>query len=200
MVIKKYNKPDLHKPRYRRDALGMLNQVFYDKYRKKYPNTILTDKQIKQIINLFNSKCSNEIVSTRDGLDLPKQLGYLFIGACKIKEKPVDVPKSLELEQEVHAQNWETNQWICKVCYTNYASKYRFRNAACWGFEPSKELSNAASKAFKANHKLYVITDNFRKFNRLFKRVNHKFWENNREIVHQNLEEQRNELKNKEED
>ena len=44
----------------------------------------------------------------------------------------------------------------------------------------------------------YIIIST--KFNRLFKRLNHKFWENNKETVIQHHREIREELKNKEED
>lgn len=195
-----YNKPDLNKPRYKRDTLRLLNQAFFSKFREKYPNSTLTNKQLKSIIVTFHQKCIKQVVDTRDGLDLYNGLGFIFVGACKIKDKHTDHKLSGELETLIHTKDWDTNQWICKVCYTNYAQKYRFKNASFWGFEPSRTLSRATSEAFKNNHKLYVITDNFKKFNRLFKRLNHKFWENNKETVIQHHREIREELKNKEED
>jgi hypothetical protein len=199
MPMKEYVQPDLFKPKYRKNLLKLLNQAFYNEYRQKYPDTKLSDKQIISIVKTFNKECLKVIASTRDGLDIYNQLGFIFVGACKIQNPAEDHIKSKETGLEIHYKNWNTNEWICKVCYTNYSSKYRFKNAAFWGFEPNSLLKRAVSEAFKLNHKLYVITDNFRKLNRLFQKRNHRFWEHHKDLVIQHYREQEQELKEKEE-
>lgn len=198
MGFVKENKIDLNKPRWRMKHIGFLNASFYKKFRQNHPESTLSNKDIKHVIKQFHVSCIDQITTTRDGLELYGGLGFVFVGACKVKDSKLNVKLSKLIEKEAHFQNWETFQWICKVCYTNYANKYQFKNASCWGFEPSRALSRRTSSEFLKNHKLFVITDNFKKFNKIFKKNNKKFWKENKEVVVQHFREAEEETNKKE--
>lgn len=187
--MRQYNKPDLSAPRYFVKTLKIINQEFFDKFRKEYPDLLLSNKDIRKTIHIFNELCVDQIANNRDGLELPEQLGFILVGSCKKKEPPIDEKLSSELELEIQQKNWESNQWLCKVCYTNFASKYKFRNSNLWAFEAGRVLKRKASAAYKENYKKYVVLDNFRKLNHLFQDANKAVMEK----VYKNKQEQQNE-------
>lgn len=166
---KPYNKPDLHKPRVRRTVKKILNIKFYRRFYKQHKALNLTKKDIRNIIFTFHGLCTDSIANTRDGIELPEQLGYIFLGSCKKKEKPVDEKKSMEYNIQLNQLNWDSNGWLCKVSYTNFASKYRFKNAHLWAFQSSKVLKTKVSHAYRKDYKKYVIIDNFKKLNHIFR-------------------------------
>jgi hypothetical protein len=170
--MKIFNPPDRNSPRFRQKYLRILNLEFYKKLNKEYPDLELTNKEIKDIIFAFHHECTEVIANNRDGIELPKQLGFIVLGACKKKELPHNEGLSEQLGVQVYNKNWESNQWICKVCYTNYPTKYKFKNHRFWGFEAGRPLKKAVSNAFIANYKKYVILDNFMKIATLYRKDN----------------------------
>lgn len=137
-------------PRFRRPAKPVLNQEFYREIKKNHPGLTLSNNEIKDIILLFNNLCVSTIANTRDGLELPSQLGFIIIGATKT---------SLEHFHPLakNYQNWETGKKMCKIYYTNYPNKYKFKFSKLWGFAPGREMKKQVSTAFKANHTKYHI-------------------------------------------
>ncbi len=168
---KPYKKPDLNKPRKRRDAKRVLNTAFYKKFHKENPDTGLVNMDIKKIIITFHELCTDVIANTRDGLEFPEQLGYIFLGSCKPKDAAADPIKSQEVGQEVLTPNWNSNGWLCKISYTNFANKYKFKNFNFWGFEASRPLKRKVSKAYSKDYKKYVILDDYR-LSYIFKAAN----------------------------
>jgi hypothetical protein len=168
---REYKKPDLNAPRYRPKKLNLTNTDFYNKFIEDNPkHSHLTIKQFKDIITRFNGKIWEGVVKERDGVQLPEQLGYIFIGSCpKKKSDNVDYNKSAYYGVTLQNQNWESDQYIAKIFYTNFETKYRFKNHELWGFKGLRDFTRAVGKTYPKEWKKYVQVDNLMKISRLFR-------------------------------
>lgn len=172
-MLRDFKAPNVKGPRYRPPSLNLLKKDFYELTRKS--NVLLkglTNQQIKAIIQTANGIMQQAVLERRDGVELPEQLGYLFLGAVPAtKDRNVDYKRSIELKKLVHHQNWETDNLSCKLFYTNYAARYRFKFHELWQFTPVRQFKKAASKAFLADYTKYVKTDNLLKVSRLYRKL-----------------------------
>jgi hypothetical protein len=169
-VVKEYKKPDLNAPRYRPKKLNLTNTEFYDRFIQENPKYgDLTIEQFKDIIKSFNGKIWETVISERDGVQLPEQLGYLFIGSCPRKKSNVDFSKSKEHGIVLQHQNWESDQFAAKIFYTNYETKYRFKNHELWGFKGVRDFTRSVGKTYPKEWKKYIQVDNLIRVSRLFR-------------------------------
>jgi hypothetical protein len=170
-VAKQYKKPDLNAPRYRPKKLNLTNVDFYNKFIEDNPKySHITLEQFKDVIKTFNGLIWKTVVDERDGVQLPEQLGYIFIGSCpKKKGDNTDYKKSEYYGVKVQNQNWESDQFTAKIFYTNYETKYRFKNHELWGFKGLRDFTRATAKAYPIEWKKYIQVDNLTKISRLFR-------------------------------
>ena len=170
-MAKQYKKPDLNAPRYRPKKLNLTNVDFYNKFIEDNPKySHITLEQFKDVIKTFNGLIWKTVVDERDGVQLPEQLGYIFIGSCpKKKGDNTDYKKSEYYGVKVQNQNWESDQFTAKIFYTNYETKYRFKNHELWGFKGLRDFTRATAKAYPIEWKKYIQVDNLTKISRLFR-------------------------------
>ena len=169
-MAKQYKKPDLNAPRYRPTKLNLTNVDFYNRFIQDNPkHNQLTINQFKDVIKTFNGKIWEAVINERDGVQLPEQLGYIFIGSCPRKKSNVDYKKSEEYGVVLQNQNWESDQYLAKIFYTNFETKYRFKNHELWGFKGLRDFTRAVGKAYPKQWKKYVEVDNKLKISRLFR-------------------------------
>jgi len=165
-----YKKPNVKGPRFRNKVKRALDQDFFVKLTKMYPDLTISRQDVRKILNTFHAICIKEIAETRDGIELLEQLGNIIVGKFKTQETwKGNVPKSIQYETKIDYLNWEQNEWICKIFYSNFASKYRFRNAALWAFEPVKSMKKVVSKAFTKDPYKYVFADHYNRINKVFR-------------------------------
>lgn len=170
-MAKQYKKPDLNAPRYRPKKLNLTNNNFYNKFINDNPKYVnLTIDQFKDIIKTFNGLIWKSVVEERDGIQLPEQLGYIFIGSCpkKIGDN-TDYNKSGFYGVKLQNQNWESDQFTAKIFYTNFETKYRFKNHELWGFTGVRDFKRSVAKEYPQNWKKYLQVDNKLKISRLFR-------------------------------
>jgi hypothetical protein len=79
--------PDVKAPRFRKTTKktvvnDMVKHVQSQVFAAKY----LTEKQIKNIILEYNKEIWNTVIEKRDGVEIPSQIGHLFIGSCPRKK------------------------------------------------------------------------------------------------------------------
>jgi hypothetical protein len=168
---KAYKKPDLNAPRFRPKKLNLTNVEFYNKFIEDNPKSdTITIQQFKDIIKTFNGKIWEKVVEERDGVQLPEQLGYLFIGTCprKVSEN-IDYKKSEHYGVRLQNQNFESDQYVAKIFYTNFETKYRFRNHELWGFTGVRDFKRTVAKVYPKEWKKYIQVDNKLKISRLFR-------------------------------
>lgn len=169
--MKKYKKPNLNGPRFRPKKLNLTNVDVYKNFIKQNPKySSLTVNTFKNIIQLFNSKIWENAINLRDGVQLPEQLGYIFIGTCpKKKWDNTNYKKSEYYGVKVQNQNWESDQYTAKIFYTNFETKYRFKNHDLWGFTGVRDFKRTVAKRYPLEWKKYVMVDNKLKISRLFR-------------------------------
>jgi len=169
-VAKVYKKPNLNAPRFRPKKLNLTNVDFYNKFIDENPkHSTLTLKQFKDIIGTFNGAIWNSVISNRDGVELPEQLGFLFIGSCPRKKSNVDFKKSEHYGVVIQNQNWESDQFIAKIFYTNFETKYRFRNHELWAFKGVRDFTRKVGQTYPQEWKKYVQVDDLVRVSKLFR-------------------------------
>jgi len=163
MSNKPYKAPDLNAPRYREKVFSILNSKLLEEFKEKYPrHKDLDIKQFKDMINTFNENVWKEVIENRDGVELPDGIGFLFIAstpASKHKNN-IDFKQSAELGVTVHNKNWETDNRLAKIMYSNYHAKYRFAFREIWGFQAVRQFKRTVAQTFPDNYNRYVhLTD-----------------------------------------
>ena len=170
-MAKQYKKPDLNAPRYRPKKLNLTNIDFYNKFIEDNPKySHLSVDQFKNVIKTFNGLIWKTVIEERDGVQLPEQLGYIFIGSCPRKTtENTDYKKSEHYGVKIQNQNWESDQFVAKIFYTNFETKYRFKNHDLWGFTGLRDFKRNVAKTYPTDWKKYVQVDNLLKISRLFR-------------------------------
>jgi hypothetical protein len=159
--MQKFNKPNLNLPRYRIPKLKLIDKSFIKAFKEKYSEHSEMDKSLfKKVIKAFNEKLWKHTIENRDGIELPENLGYLFVGACQQPSKEnIDYGKSIKYGMKVTHKNWETDGTISKIFYSNYSSRYKLKDRVLWGFTANRYFKRAVTKEFKENWKKYLSVD-----------------------------------------
>lgn len=175
---KEFKKPDVTAPRYRLCSMRLIDENMLKKFREKHPEfKHITMSQFRSIIKTFNGKLWEGAIDNRDGVELPEGLGYIFIGTCPSPKKTnTDYSKSLKLGTRVRHRNFESDNYLCKIFYTNYANKYRFKNREVWMFKGIRQFSREVSRVYPLRWTMYLKVDSFIHIRQLYKRHLNKEW------------------------
>lgn len=168
--MKEFRKPDLNAPRYRAKRDSILSAEFYISFRENNPKyDYLTNKEIRDIIKNINGKIWETVIEERNGVELPEQLGYIFIGSCPApKKENTNYYLSKKLEKIIQHRNWESDQYLAKIFYTNATAKYRFQYSKMWGFSPVRQFSRMVSQTYPFNYNKYLVVDDHKRINYFF--------------------------------
>ena len=174
--MKQYTAPDINAPRFRAKRATVVTQKFLTDFANSHPeHPPLSVRDVNNIIKAFNAKVVDTVINTRDGFELPKQLGYIFMARCLPKLKSnVDYKTSEAHEKVVQHKNWNSDDFLCKVFYTNHASKFSFLDHKLWSALPAREFSRAASDAFKTNWVNCIQVDHTLKIAKLYRKRSFK--------------------------
>ena len=163
-MIKDFKKPDLKAPRRREGSHNILqHNEFYKDFKLKYPEfELVPDKELKKIIKIFNESLWNHALHNRDGVELPEHLGYIFIGTCSSpKVYNTDFGKSIKNNDiRYRLKNFESDNYLAKIFYTNFSTKYKFKNRMLWKFTAVRDFKRSVSKVYPDNWKKYVQVEN----------------------------------------
>jgi hypothetical protein len=160
--MENFRKPDLNKPRYKAPRKNLHDKDFMKALYEKYPAFKKYKKSdIIGLIRKFNAeKVVDEVVNTREGVDLYQGIGRLFIGSCQVSKKDnIDYGKSIKYGMLVRHKNWETDGQLGKIFYTNVNVKYRIEDSTLWIFKPARLFKRLVAKVFPENWKMYVDID-----------------------------------------
>jgi len=157
-----FKKPDLNAPRFREKKLGLLNKKTIKEFKTKYPLYEEIDNgKLKEIIKLYNKALWNGVIKFRDGVELPNSLGYLFIGTCSAsKTINTNYKLSNQYGKVLQNKNWETDGNLGKIFYTNWSTKYRFKNRELWRFVACRTFKRAVAQEYPLNWTKYVTMKN----------------------------------------
>lgn len=159
--MREFKKPNLNAPRYRPEVHSIMNKEFFDSFKKKYPKyKNLDNKELRKIIKTFNNSFYQKVIDTRDGVLLPEQIGWIFIGTCQSpKKENIDFAKSNKYGVAVSNKNWETDGKLAKIFFTNYALKHKMKNREFWSFVACRDFKRNVSKAYAENWNMYLVVE-----------------------------------------
>jgi hypothetical protein len=168
--MKEAVKRNLKGPRYRAPRLNTLSDEWVDQI-KSSPDCLVKDSEvIKEIIVSLNEQIKDIIIDTRDGVELPEQLGYIFLGTCQPKiRKNVDFKTTDHYLKVIQHRNWESDNYLAKIFYSNYESKYKFKFHELWGFKACRSFTREVGKKYPENWKIYIQVDHTLKVSRLYR-------------------------------
>jgi hypothetical protein len=163
--MKEFKSPDLTAPRYRPQVHTIMNKEFFESFKKKHPKyKDLDNVELRKIVKYFNNTLYQTVIDTRDGVQLPEQIGWLFIGTCQSpKKQNIDFVKSKKYGVAVTNKNWETDGKLAKIFFTSYALKHKMKNREFWGFVACREFKRAVAKAYPENWNMYLVVEPTRK-------------------------------------
>lgn len=172
MVTKEYKQPDVKAPRFRQEAVNIINDKFLKAFKEKYPKyKHLTKVEAQRIIKYYNETVWKEVLETRDGVMLPENLGVIFIGTCRSPMRQnIDYVKSKKYGVTVTNKNWDTDGKLAKIFFTSYSSKYRFKNRECWGFVACRKFKRSLAKVYPENWNMYIQIDPTKKLKETYKK------------------------------
>ena len=177
----KLKKPDLNAPRFRRTRHFVLTNKLIAKFKEKFPEyKNISDKEIKNLIFVHNELMYKTIIETRDGVELPQNLGNIFIGTCPAPKK-YNANYELVIKKDITSahRNFESDNYLAKIFYTNYGNKYQFKHREIWGFEGVRDFTRNVSAEYPEKWKLYIQVDNYKLISDLFAKHQRKDWAKN---------------------
>jgi hypothetical protein len=157
-------------PRYRAPRLNTLSQEWLSEIAKSEDSLIKDTKTIKKILVTCNELIANCVVDTRDGIELPEQLGYMFLGTCQPKvRKNVDFKTTEHYLKVIQHRNWESDNYLAKIFYSNYETKYKFKFNDLWAFKGCREFTKKVGIEYPKNWKKYIQVDHTLKIASLYR-------------------------------
>jgi len=157
--MKAIKKPDLNAPRFREKSIGIVTNATLDKFKQKFPKyKNLSLEEFKGIVNTFNGNICDGIIGNRNGVELPEGLGFIFIGTCPPAKNAdnIDYKKSFEFGVKATHRNWDSDNKLCKIFYTNHNTKYPLSNKQLWSFKPVRQFKRKTSAAYKEDWMRYI--------------------------------------------
>lgn len=170
MSVREFKKPDVTAPRFRPKAHHVLNKEFFADFKSKYPKyEDVPNEELRKIVLTYNTLFWETVIDKRDGVQLPEDLGLIFIGTCPAtKKKNIDFGKSSKYGYIVTNNNWDTDGKVGKIFYSNYANKYKFINRECWGFTSSRTFSRTVAKIYPEQWPMYIAIDPYKKIRKIY--------------------------------
>ena len=165
--MREFKKPDVTAPRFRPAVYNILSKEFFNEFKERYPKyKHLTETEIRKIIKSFNILVYQNVIEKRNGIQLPEQVGWLFIGSCqKSKKQNINFAKSLKYGVTVTNNNFETDEKLAKIFFTNFAQKYKMKNREYWSFVACREFKRSVAKNYCDNWNMYIVVDSTKKLN-----------------------------------
>jgi hypothetical protein len=149
---------------------------FFNLFRErnvKYKD--LENATLRKIIKHFNKLVYQTVIDTRDGVQLPEQIGWLFIGTCQeSKKENIDYAKSLKYGVRVTNKNWDSDGKLAKIFFSNYAPKHRIKNREFWNFVACRDFKRSVAKSYPENWQMYVVADPKTKLQWAYSRTTYK--------------------------
>lgn len=138
----------------------------YNRFCKKFPNTILSFEEWKNIIYLYNESFKEYILETGYKAKLPFGFGEFSINKKKRRVKkgidgkefinlPIDWQKTKEKGKVIYNFNHHTEGYFFGWMW--FKTTARFRHSDLWYFKPSRVTSRLLSHYLKVDSKYQNI-------------------------------------------
>lgn len=176
--MREAGKLDRTAPRFRPARTSLVTPEFYRRFRSKFPQyKDYPDSKLREILDTLHGLMYSHAIESRDGVELFEGLGFIFIGTCPkpTRKSNIDYDLSLKLGQQVRHRNFESDNFLAKIFYTNFG-KYKFQNREAWSFTGCRSFKNAVSATYPIKWKQYLQVDNFTRVSRIFRKSNSRLW------------------------
>ena len=172
-MIREFKKPDLNAPRCRSGAPKIINLNFLKEFVEKYPQyKDLSIEQAHQILRIFHGKLWDHALKNRDGIELPEGLGFVFLGTCfPAKKYNADYGNFIKNNIRSRHKNFESDNYLAKIFYTNFANKYKFKNRELWSFTAIRDFKRGVAPIYRENWKIYVQVENGKNISKYMKKI-----------------------------
>jgi hypothetical protein len=190
--MKRMKKPNIKGPRFREKRISVLTTDTFNAFKKKNPAyEDMSLQEFKEIIMTFNGLVVEGIIDTRNGVNLPEGLGHIFMATCPTpKKKNIDFKKSFDYGVEATHRNWDSDNNLLKIFYTNYSTKRSFQNKHLWVFKAVKQFRKKASDAYKDDWTKYIKVEPRMKISAIFNKYRKKEYAiNNKMTIPENYDE-----------
>jgi hypothetical protein len=163
--------PDVKAPRFRKNSVHTATLETAAQIKKDvFACRSMSLAQIKNILIEYNKELVNTIINKRDGVEIPMQIGHMFVGTCPMtKRKNVNYKMSQEYMQTIQHRNWESDNYLAKIFFTTFGNKFRYKNNELWGFEPHRDFKRTLAKVYPLKWKQYVEVDPHLKISNIYR-------------------------------
>jgi hypothetical protein len=163
--------PDVKAPRFRQNSVHTATLETAAQIKKDvFACRSMSLTQIKNILIEYNKELVDTIINKRDGVEIPMQIGHMFVGTCPMtKRKNVNYKMSQEYMQTIQHRNWESDNYLAKIFFTTFGNKFRYKNNELWGFEPHRDFKRTLAKVYPVKWKQYVEVDPHLKISNIYR-------------------------------
>jgi hypothetical protein len=171
MTVDRKYIPDVKAPRFRQNSVHTVTLETAAQIKKEvFACRSMSLTQIKNILIEYNKEMVDAIINKRDGVEIPMQIGHMFVGTCPMtKRKNVNFKMSQEYMQTVQHRNWESDNYLAKIFFTTFGNKFRYKNNELWGFEPHRDFKRTLSRVYPVKWKQYVEVDPHLKISNIYR-------------------------------
>lgn len=170
-MLKPIKTRDRKAPRFRwaSGRYNVLNKNLFNQYKVDIENPIQDFSLFNKVIREFNNEIKEAVISNRDGVKLPAFMGVLAVCSYKpTRNPPINWAASEENQVKLKEHNLKTAGLACKLVYSVYSAKYKFRSWALWRFEGNRDFKKRVSEGFIKNYNHYKRMDNKAHVSKMF--------------------------------
>ncbi len=155
--MKRYKIVDRKAPRFRRAKYryNLINRHLHERFLKETNIDIEWDL-FKSINEYINIEIRDVALNTREGIILPKQMGNIWLGLFKMKERALNEQYARNTGNHSTYFSFETSGMQGKICWDFDKVKYKVKNHPFWGFIAHRDFKTKASSNFLQNAEIYT--------------------------------------------
>lgn len=159
--LEKIKNRDLSAPKIYYKKKKIIDKDFIQKFIEEFPQyKNISRKDFENIVNEFNEKIYTFVINNPDGIELPYNLGRLFIASLPSlsakQYNKIDYKESIKRGVAVPHMNWDTDNKYGKVIYSTSTGPKRSPEFKMWYFVPSRKFDRAQKAAYKKLYPMYI--------------------------------------------
>ncbi len=155
--MQKYKIIDRKAPRFRRAKFryNLVNKELHKRFVEEIGIEV-SWADFRKINQYINEEIASVSLLERQGCLLPEQMGNIWLGLFKMKERPLNKSYAGSTGEHATYFSFETFGMQGKICWDFKNCRYSVPNYRYWAFIAHRDLKQKASRAFKENPELYA--------------------------------------------
>lgn len=139
------------------------HRPFVNGFFKKFPQykqfKTFSPKPFTDLVHAFHEDFIEEVINSREGVDMPLKMGNLKIISYKPNNNYLNFSRYRQGEITKFVNN-HTEGLSGKIVYSNYSNRYKLKDKSIWSFEPEVPFKKKVSVAFIVNYLRYSFSPN----------------------------------------